>query len=97
MAANDSYLVIGTNHSPFAITVRKGSFVTNQIGGFSPPIKVAAITADQYGYITISFGSFNNNNNAYVILGPDGSLRSDSGGASFMLNSVQAVLPSTLP
>lgn len=97
MAANNRFLFIGTNKSPDAVEVQKSTFSITQIGGFSPPINVSAITVDQYGYVTITFGSFNSTDNAFFVLGPDGRGREDGGGAPFMLNTVQAVLPSTLP
>lgn len=65
-----------------------------QIGGFSPPINAATIASDQYGYITITFGSFSGDS-GFVVLGPNGTEQEDGGGADFMLNTVQAVLPST--
>jgi hypothetical protein len=93
MAANNKFLFIGTNQSPQAVEIQKGTFSITQVGGFSPPINVSAITADQYGYVTITFGSFSSGDNGFVVLGPKGELEEDGGGASFMLNTVQAVLP----
>lgn len=97
MAANNKYLFIGTNQSPNGLEVQKGTYTITPIGGFSPPINVTAITADKYGYVTVTFGSFSGGENGFVVIGPDGLGREDGGGASFMLNTVQAVLPSTLP
>jgi len=96
MAANRMFLFIGTNRSPAAVEIKKGTSIITSIPGFSPPINVSAITADPYGYVTVQFGSFNTGENGFVILGPDGGESEDGGGASFMLNTVQAVLPSTL-
>ncbi len=92
MAANNKYL-----QSPNGLEVQKVTFAITQIGGFSPPINVAAITADKYGYVTLTLGSFNGGENGFVVIGRDGFGREDGGGAQFMLNTVQAVLPSTLP
>jgi YD repeat-containing protein len=97
MAGNDAVLVAGTNQSPSAVEIQKGNFNIGQIGGFSPSINVAAITSDQYGYITITFGSFNNFNNGFIVLDPTGQETEFGGGADFMLNTNQAVLPSNLP
>ena len=96
MAANSKFLFIGTNKSPAAVEIKKGTFSITSIPGFSPPINVSAITADPYGYVTVQFGSFNTILNGFYVFGPDGVARLDGGGASFMLNTVQAVLPSTL-
>jgi hypothetical protein len=97
MAANTKFLFIGTNQSPSAVEIQKGTFTMTQIGGFSPPIDVSAITSDKYGYVTVTFGSFGGGESGFVVLGPDGAGREDGGGAPFMLNTDQAVLPSTLP
>ena len=96
MAGNNKFLFIGTNNSPEAVEIQKSTFSITQIGGFSPPINVSAITADPYGYVTVQFGSFSTGENGFVVLGPDGGGREDGGGAAFMLSTVQAVLPSTL-
>ncbi len=97
MAANSKFLFIGTNQSPQAVEVKKSNFSLTQIGGFSPPINVTAITANSRGYVTVSFGGFSNGENGNYEFGPDGQGEGDGGGASFMLNTVAAVLPATLP
>ena len=58
MAANKQFLFIGTDRSPYAVEIDKRTFSVTQLGGFSPPINVSAITANQYGYVTLSFGGF---------------------------------------
>jgi len=57
MAANSKFLFIGTNHSPSAVVVQKSNLSFSEAGGFSPPINVAAITADNYGYVTVRAAS----------------------------------------
>jgi hypothetical protein len=96
MAANNQFLFIGTNRSPQGVEINKRTFSVTQSGEFSPPINVSAITADQYGYVTMSFGSFNSGNSGFIVFGPDGTAQEDGGGSQFTLNTVQAVLPSTL-
>ena len=96
MAANANFLFMGTNQSPNGIVMKKTNFTFTGIGGFSPPINVSAITADKYGYITVTFGS-NGGNSGFVVFGPDGAPREDGGGAPFMLDTRQAFLPYTLP
>lgn len=97
MAANAKFLFVGTNQSPQAVEIQKSNLVYTSFGGFSPPVNVTAITADPYGYVTVSFGSFGGGESGIYVMGPDGTLREDGGGAYFMLNTVQAVLPATLP
>jgi len=97
MAANAKFLFIGTNQSPTALKVQKGTYAITQIGGFSPPINVTSITTNKYGYATVTFGSFNGPSNGFVVFDPSGNSKEDGGGASFMLNTDQAVLPATFP
>lgn len=90
MAANAKFLFIGTSLTTFAVEVNKNTLSITNIGGFSPPIDVTSITADQYGYVTVTQAG------GFTVLGPDGSLREDGGGTDFMLGTTQAVPASTL-
>jgi YD repeat-containing protein len=94
MAANKKFLVIGTSRTDHAVQVQKNNFAITEIGGFSPPINVSAITANQYGYITVSFGSMNGSN-GFVVLSPQGGTVATGGGYDFMAGTQQATLPST--
>lgn len=96
MAANKKFVVIGTNLSDQAVEVQKKNFSITPIAGFSPPIPVTAITADQYGYITVSFGSISGQD-GFVVLNSQGVVEEDGGGYQFMASTDQAALPSTFP
>ena len=97
MAANDHVVVVGSSLSPQAVIVQKSNFSFVQSGGFNPPLNVVANTSDQYGYITITFGSTNNNKTAGVyLLNPNGTFIGSNTGGNFMLNVDQAILPGTL-
>jgi hypothetical protein len=95
MAANTRFLFIGTNQSEAAVELDKRKFTISQVSAFSG-INVTSITADQYGYVTITSGT-NGGFSGFLVIGPDGTGREDGGGSQFMLNTVQALLPSTLP
>jgi hypothetical protein len=99
MAANAKFLFIGTNQSTQAVRLQKSNFSIVESGSFSPPIPVTAITADKYGYVTVTFGGFSGFGvgNGFIVYGPDGKFQEDGGGASFMLSTDQAVLPLTFP
>jgi hypothetical protein len=85
MAANNTFLFIGTDQSTQAVEVHKGTLTVTQVGGFSPPINVTSITSDQYGYVTVTQAG------GFTVVGPDGSGREDGGGTDFMLGTTQAV------
>jgi hypothetical protein len=95
MAANNGFLFIGTDQSPQAVEVRKSNLSVTQLGGFSPPINVTSITADQYGYVTVTQtgAAFETGFNVY---GPNGAGVEGGGGADFMLGTTQAVSAAAL-
>jgi hypothetical protein len=95
MAANSEYLFIGTDQSPFAIKVKKNTLATTTVGGFSPPENVTSITADKYGFVTVTFGgSFSG---GFYTYDPTGALAEDGGGSEFMLNTSVALTTTNLP
>ena len=92
MAANKQFLFIGTDQSPSAVQVSKRTFSVTQLGNFTPPINVFGIFGDEYGYVTISFGSFRGSRNQFIVVGPTGSTVENGDVSQFMLNTVNAVL-----
>jgi hypothetical protein len=91
MAANKQFLFIGTDLSPQAVMIDKRTFIVTQLGGVTPPLNVFAITANPYGYVTQSFGSFSFLDTDFIVLAPDGSTEEDGSGSQFLLNTLQAV------
>jgi hypothetical protein len=96
MAANAAFLYVGTNQDDLAVQMKKNNFAITQFGEVSGPATVTAITADQYGYVTVTWIT-SGGSNAFDVIGPNGQAQEGGGGASFMLNTVQAVRPTTLP
>ena len=93
MAANKQFLFIGTDQSPQAVQISKRTFSITQLGGFTPPINVFAILANQYGYATLSFGNFRGGGNkAFIVAGPDGSDEEEGDETQFMLDTVMGLL-----
>jgi hypothetical protein len=97
MAANNGYLFIGTNQSPFLVRVQKSNLSLEQIGAFEPPINVISITSDKSGFVTATYGDPTGGDKGTVQFGPDGYLVDDGGGAWFMLNTYVALTTTTLP
>jgi len=97
MAANTGFLFIGTDQSPSGVRVQKNNLAVTQIGGFDPPINVTGVTADKYGYVTMTFGGFTSGENGFVQFGPNGQGVADGGGAWFMLNNTAGLSTTTLP
>ena len=96
LAANATNLFIGTDQSPFAVKVNKSTLALTQIGGFSPPINVSSISANKYGYVTVTFGGLSSLNGFYVY-GPNGALQEDGGGADMMVNTMVGTSTLNLP
>jgi hypothetical protein len=93
MAANQGFLFIGTNQSPQAVSVKKSTLGVTTLGGLSPPI--TAITADQYGYVTVTQGNASGAS-GFSVFSPAGEEVEDGGGADFMLDTMQAISPAAL-
>jgi hypothetical protein len=91
MAADNGYLFIGTDQSPFAVQVDKTNLSFGEIGGFSPPANVSSITTDDNGYVTVTFG-----NEGFYAYDPDGYFVEDGGGADYMLNSSNGLSTGTV-
>jgi hypothetical protein len=91
MAANAGYLFIGTDQSPQGVEVKKSNGTVTLLGGFSPPINVTSITADQYGYVTVTQGGFGSFSNGFSVYGPNGAGQEDGGDADFMLGTTNGV------
>ena len=71
MAANTAFLYVGTNQSYAALRIDPTSWTYTGVGGFEPPIPVAAINTDSYGYVTVTFGSSTSAFNGFYVFGPD--------------------------
>ncbi len=96
MAANAGYLYVGTDLSPQAVQVKKSGWVVTILGTFSPPLNVTAITANSYGYVTITQGSMFGSN-GFITYGPSGAGLEEGGGPEFVLDTMNAVVPEQLP
>lgn len=97
MAANSLYLYIGTNQSYQAVSVDKNLWTVTGVGGFEPAIPVAAITANSYGFVTVTFGAPGGEFSGFYTFGPTGALQEDGGGAEFTLDDFNSVTPAALP
>ena len=85
VGANQGYLVIGTNMTSAPVEVTKSTFSTSSLGIIGQiPI---AITADNYGYITVTSAG------GFFVIGPNGSLQEDGGGSPFTVNTITGFQP----
>jgi hypothetical protein len=97
MAGNDGFLFVGTDNGFNAVQIQKSNFAINPWGAGSIPTKVSAITADPYGYVTVSWGDFGNAfPSSTIVFGPDGQVVGSGGGTYFMLNSINGVSMSSI-
>lgn len=95
MAANASTLYIGTDQSAQGVSVKKSTLAVTTLPGYSPPINVTSITADAYGYVTVTQG--NGSDTAFAVYAPTGGQVEDGGGSDFMLDTMNAVTTASLP
>jgi hypothetical protein len=97
IAANNLFLFIGTDQSPYVLRVQKGNLAMAQFGGFEPPMNVSSVTSDKYGFVTATFGGFTSSQNGFIQFAPNGNSVGGGGGAWFMLNTMEGISTSTLP
>jgi hypothetical protein len=90
VAADDGYLFIGTDQSPFAVRVDKSDLSFGEIGGFEPAADVSSITANDKGYVTVTFGD-----TGFYAYDPNGYLDEDGGGAEYVVNSSSGLTTGT--
>jgi hypothetical protein len=92
MAANANYLFIGTDQSAQGVEVRKSTLGVTKLPGFSPPMNVVSISADQYGYVAVTQAN-SSGESAFSLFGLSGGEEEDGGGSDFVLGTTQAVVP----
>jgi hypothetical protein len=87
VAANAKYLFIGTNQSGIVAEIEKKNLTIKQLGGSVPP--VAAITADEYGYVAITWLD----SGGFGLYSPTGNPLEGGGESSFLLDTTQGITP----
>ncbi len=97
MAANPKFLFIGTDQGEQAVMVQKSNLAVTKVGVYIIGPNVTAITADQYGYVTVTQGDFTTFPNGFTVFGPTGAEQEDGGGADFMLSTTAGVTTANLP
>ena len=91
LAGNDSYLFAGTNKSEQAVMMNKRDLQKfSTIVAGSPLAEVAAIAADDDGYVTVVFGE---PNPSFYLYDSTGTNVEDGGGQAFVLDEHNAVVP----
>jgi hypothetical protein len=91
MAGNESFIFVGTNESEQAVMMNKHDLRDIEtLGAGSPAAPVAAINADNYGYVSVEFAE---PNASVYVFGPTGANVSEGGGQYFVLNDLNGVVP----
>ena len=92
MGANAKFLYVGTDQDQLAVQVQKGNFALTQFSEVSGPYNVTSITADQYGFVTVTGG----HGAGFEVIDKNGRAQVGRGGDSFMLNTSVATMPSAV-
>jgi hypothetical protein len=85
VGANSGYLVIGTSLTAVPVEVAKKNYAITSLTIISQiPV---SITADNYGYVTVTSAD------GFFVVGPNGTLQEDGGGSPFIVNTLLGVQP----
>jgi hypothetical protein len=95
MAANKKLVLVATNQTSQTVEIQKSNLSITTVAAFS--FNVSAITTDQYGYFTISYGTVSGPENGNAVLDSRGSIVQDGGGFRFMTGTQQGIDPSAFP
>jgi hypothetical protein len=95
MVANKQFLFIASDQGGGGVVeVKKSNLNVTQLGGFATPI---TLTVNQYGFVTVTSGSFGNNNGSFEQFNPQGQSVQVGGGTWFMLGTQTGVSIANLP
>jgi hypothetical protein len=90
MAANAGFVFFGTSNATLAVKFSKENFVAHTFRESVPPRKLVGITANEAGYVTISFDT--NGQTSFAVFNPAGTeIGFGGGGPYFMPNQTNAV------
>jgi hypothetical protein len=85
LGANSGYLLIGTSLTTIPVEVTKANYAVTPVDIISQVPE--SITADNYGFITVTSA------NGFFVVGPNGQLQEDGGGAPFLVNEIVGIQP----
>lgn len=90
MAGDNGLLYIGNNQTNGYVQMDESNLTYGLGGGFSPPTGESSITANKYGYVTVTSGSDTASSGFYT-MDPTGHLAQDGGGGEFMLDTSNGI------
>jgi hypothetical protein len=92
MATNAGFVFAATSTSSQAAKVDLSDFTVTPVGPITPPLPVKGITANNAGYVVVTFGDGTGaQTGGYTVFGPDGALVESGPGAPFFGNAIDAV------
>jgi hypothetical protein len=95
MVANKQLLFIASDQAGGGVVeVKKSNLNVTPLSGFPAPI---TLTVNQYGFVTVTSGSFGNNNGSFEQFNPAGQGVQVGGGSWFMLGTQTGVSIANLP
>lgn len=85
MGANPKYLLVGSSLTNIPVEVKKSNYTITPMNIISQaPV---SITADNYGFITVTSAD------GFFVVGPNGELQEDGGGSPTTINDILGLLP----
>jgi len=89
---NPTNVYAGTYQGPNIAVINKTNF---SVSSFAGSENLSALTADYYGFVTISWGSGFPDDS--VTIGPNGQTQQSGGGSYWLINPINGLNPDSLP
>lgn len=91
IAGTTDFLYIGTDQTGSVIRVQKGPLTTTSVVANQPGSRIKALTADQYGFVSIETATSAANSDQFSLYAPSGRYMGDGGGDYRLLTRFQSI------
>lgn len=90
LAGDNGFLYIGTNQDPYAVQVQESNLNYKEIASSPSGANVSSITADKYGYVTVT-STDNSGSGSFNVYGTAGNLIQNGEGGNFMAGTMRGI------
>jgi len=91
IAGTNNFLYIGTNQSGGVVRVQKGPLTVTGLIGNDPDLRIKALTADQYGYVSVETTTSAAYSDSFSLYAPSGNNMAVGGGDFRLLTPYNSI------